>query len=144
MSVDANDLVTVVEFIRAAGRGVVATVTASGRPEAALVGLAILDDGTMIFNSHEDARKIANLRSSEHVAIVAGTVGGISVQVEGIASVVEGDERDSFGAEYNRQFPGSRAQTSGFAVVVVRPVWIRVYDLTEMPPVVTETTVRAL
>ena len=143
MSVDANDLVTVIEFIRAAGRGVVATVTASGRPEAALVGLAILDDGTMIFNSHEDARKIANLRSSERVAIVAGTVGGISVQVEGIASVVEGDERDSFGAEYNRQFPGSRAQTGGFAVVVVRPVWIRVYDLTETPPVVTETTVRA-
>ncbi|MFT2816815.1 pyridoxamine 5'-phosphate oxidase family protein [Leifsonia sp. A12D58] len=139
-SVKADDLASVVEFISAARSGIVATVTAVGRPEAAFVGLAILDDATLIFNTHEDARKIANLRASEHVAVVVGTAGAVTIQIEGVARIVEGDERESYGAEYIRQRPGSRARSTGFSVVVIQPTWIRVYDTTTHTPTVTEAT----
>ena len=138
VSFEPDDTAAFAAFVRAHGRGVVATASVSGAPEAALVGIAALDDGTLIFDTYADSRKAANLRHDERVAIVVGTDADVSVQIEGTATITVGEEREQRGAAYNAQFPGARALDPDFAVVVVRPEWVRVYDASAQPAVVTE------
>ncbi|GAA5085347.1 pyridoxamine 5'-phosphate oxidase family protein [Microbacterium yannicii] len=138
MSFDPRDTAAFADFVRRQGRAVVATVAQSGAPEAALVGVAALDDGTLIFDTRDDSRKIHNLGRNGRVAIVVGTEGDVTVQVEGVATIASGASRDRHGTAYNEQFPGSRALDQGFAVVVVQPEWVRVYDASARPAVVTE------
>ena len=138
MSFQPRDTAAFAAFVRTHGAGVVATVSPAGAPEAALVGIAALDDGTLIFDAADDSRKIDNLRHDGRVAVVIGATGDVSVQLEGVATIATGPSREQHGATYNAQFPGSRALDPGFAVVVVHPDWVRVYDASTRPPVVTE------
>lgn len=141
MVIDPADPASLVEFVRRERRGVVATVSVESAPEAALVGLAALDDGTLVFDSPEKYRKIENLRTCDRVAVVVGTDGSVSAQIEGIAFVASDEgERERLGRAYIQQFPGSRALTDGFVVVGIRPSWVRVYDASVDPPRVTEAT----
>jgi hypothetical protein len=78
-------------------------------------------DGTLIFNSNREARKIHNLARNDRVAVVVGVAGEVTVQFEGIATITRDEERDAYGREYDRQFPGSRALDPDFPVVEVRP-----------------------
>lgn len=138
MSFAAGDVAAFVTFVRATGRGVIATASPSGSPGAALVGLAALDDGTLIFDTPAGSRKAENLRHDHRIALVVGTDGDVSVQIEGFAVIAHGTHREEYGAAYNRQFPGSRALDPDFSVVVVRPEWVRVYDASMQPAAVTE------
>ena len=138
MTFDPRDTAAFAAFVRAQGCAVVATVAPSGGPEAALVGMAALDDGTLIFDASDDSRKVHNLRENARVAVVAGTEGDVTVQIEGAATIASGASRELHGAAYNEQFPGSRALDPGFAVVVVRPEWVRVYDASVRPAFVSE------
>lgn len=128
----------IADFVHSVGCGVVATISADGLPQAAHVGIAVLDDGTLIFNSRSDARKMHNIRGQCHVAVVVGGERGVTVQMEGMATETQGEDRTRYGAEYERQFPGSRALASGFSVVAVRPRWVRVYDTASGPPSLAE------
>jgi general stress protein 26 len=139
---DAADLASVVAFAAAHDVAVVATVAPDGRPEAALVGIAALADGTLVFDAPDDARKVVNLRRTPHAAVVIGTEGEVSVQLEGPAAVAEGEERERLGAAYEARFPGSRALAPGFVVVAVRPEWVRVYDASVSPARVSEARLR--
>lgn len=138
MAPDPHDRAQVARFVDAIGAGVVATATADAGPEAAYVGLAALDDGTLIFNTREDARKVANLRANGRIAVVVTGVHDVSVQIEGEAAVFAGADRAQYGAAYNDRFPGSRALADGFVMVAVRPDWARVYDASQRPASVAE------
>lgn len=139
---DPHDPSSIARFVERIGCGVVATVSPVGAPEAAFVGLAALDDGTLVFNTPDAARKVDNLRASPRVAIVVSE-GDVSVQLEGAATVTTGAERDRYGSIYERRFPGSRAFADGFLVVAVHPDWVRVYDAGSRPAKVAEATWRA-
>lgn len=127
-----------VAFVRAARLGVVATVNPAGGPEAALVGVAVTDDGEVVFDSFSVSRKTANIGAGARVAMVIGWADDVSVQLEGAAEVLTGPERERYGAVYLDQFPGSRVLAADFAVVRVRPEWLRHYDARSVPPRVTE------
>ena len=135
---DPRDPAAVGAFIRACGLAVVSTVNHSRRPEAALVGVAALEDGTLIFDTRRDSRKLDNLRLAPHVALVVGWSDGVSLQIEGPAEIESGTQRDHYGRAYENQLPGSRALDDAFAVVTVRPAWVRVYDATTDPPLMDE------
>ena len=138
VSFDPGDVAAFTAFVRAQGQGVVATVSPSGAPEAALVGLAALDDGTLVFDTHAGSRKAENLRHDHRIAVVVGTVGELSVQIEGFAAIAHGAHRERYGAAYAAQFPGSHALDPDFAVVAIRPSWVRVYDASVTPARVSE------
>jgi pyridoxine/pyridoxamine 5'-phosphate oxidase len=127
-----------VGFVRSVRQGVVATVDVHGDPEAALVGLAVSDAAEVIFDSLTDTRKIRNIRAHPRVALVIGWTGGVSVQVEGAASILAGPERDEYGQIYLAQFPGSRVLDEEFSVVRVVPQWLRYYDARQAPALVME------
>lgn len=138
MAFDPADIGAFVAFVRTEAQGVVATVSPSGAPEAALVGIAALDDGTLVFDTLVGSRKAENLRHDHRIALVIGTDGSASAQVDGFGTIVHGTLREEYGGAYNAQFPGSRALDPDFAVVVVRPAWVRVYDASTSPAKVTE------
>jgi len=138
MTIDPADRAAVVAFIRSEGRGVIATVDALGHPEAALIVIAALDDGTLIFDSPTDSRKVPNLAGNADVAIVIGTTGDVSLQLEGSAWTASGAERVTYGEAYNAQFPGSRALQDDFSVVAVDVAWLRLYDASSTPGTVRE------
>ena len=117
-----------VEFVRAARMGVVATVDAQGHPEAALVDLAVTDDGEVLFDTKATARKVANLTGQPRIALVVGWSDKVSVQAEGDAEVLRGADRETFGRIHQDQFPKSRAFRDDFVLVRMTPVWLRYYD----------------
>ena len=138
MAFHPRDVPAFVAFVRTEAQGVIATVSPSGAPEAALVGIAALDDGTLVFDTLVGSRKAYNLRHDHRIAVVIGTDGAVSAQVDGFGTIVHGTLREEYGGAYNAQFPGSRALDPDFAVVVVRPAWVRVYDASVAPANVTE------
>lgn len=136
---DPAALRTLIDAVRREQRGVLATTAPDGAPEAALVGVAVLEDGTLIVNAPSSARKVANLRRDHRAALVVGAGPVRSLQVEGIARVLDGDERIPLGQAYDAQLPGSRSLAPGFVVIAIRPEWIRDYDV-EREPRSVETT----
>ena len=117
-----------VEFVRAARMGVVATVDASGDPEAALVDLAVTDAGEIVFDSLATARKVANIGHHARVAVVVGWTDGVSVQIEGDARVRSGDDLAAYRAIHHAQLHKGRTLRDDFTVVTVVPSWLRYYD----------------
>ncbi len=89
-----------VGFVRSTRLGVVAMVNASGGPEAALVGVAVTDQGEVVFDSLAAARKVANIATKGRVAMVIGWEDDVSVQNEGEADVLAGAEREEYGRVY--------------------------------------------
>lgn len=124
-------------FVREHPRSVLTTVSAEGAPEAALLDVAATDEGEIVLDSAADARKVANIRQDPRVALVVG-VDDVCVQVEGTAEVLDGASRARFAAVYEQRFPGSRADADGFAVILVHPRWMRLYDTGTTPPTVRE------
>lgn len=125
-------------FVRSCRLAVVATVDPSQRPEAALVSIAALDDGTLIYDTKLNSRKVENLGLNAGVAVVVGWSDNLCLQIEGVADIAVGHERAHYGTEYVRQLPGSRALDDEFAVVTIRPAWVRVYDARKDPPLIEE------
>lgn len=134
---DATTVTTIVKAVRREGRAVLATTSPEGTPEAALVGIAALDDGTLIVDALLTSRKVANLRTNPAVAVVVGA-GDISMQLEGTGRLTTGSERRALADAYEAQLPGSRAHDPSLAVIAIDVHWVRVYDASGGTPVVTE------
>jgi general stress protein 26 len=137
---DAADRPALVEFARENPLAVLATTGLDGRPESALVNIAMLDTGEIVADSQANARKVANLRQNPAVALVVGTLGSVSVQIEGIAVIARGPARDRAVASYRLWFPDSRAGDPRFEMITILPSWVRVYDISGSSPVSSEAT----
>lgn len=137
-----RELMTRAEFVdhvKAYRQAVVATVDRSGNPEAALVEMAVTDDGDLVFDTKNDARKVRNLFHNARVAIVIGWGGRVSVQVEGDAELLMGPEREELSELYTEQFPSRPPVTEAFTIYRVRPVWLRYCESAPVgPPIVVE------
>lgn len=119
-----------IEFVRARGLGVVATVAADGAPEAALVGLAATADGELVFDTSRRSRKFVNIEPEARVAVVVGWDDEVTVQIEGVADIPTGANRDRCLEAYFAQYPDGRerAQSPNITHVRVRPRWVRYAD----------------
>jgi general stress protein 26 len=124
--------------VRGHGLAVVATTSASGQPEAALVGIATTDDGDLLFNAPTAARKTTNLAANPKVALVVGWTNDVSFQAEGLADPLSDEQRLNHAAAYEAQHPGSRSLNPDFILYRVTPTWIRKYDAGVTPPSLTE------
>ncbi len=138
MTEQTHSLDSIVAFARANPLGVVATVAPDGAPEAALIDLITLDNGTVTFLAHRAARKLVNLATEGRVAVVIGTGGPVTIQIEGHARVVEGEEREVWAKRTTDVQPGSPVDREDFALIVISPVWLRYYDGSTRPPAIEE------
>jgi len=129
------------QFIAKQKLGVVSTVNAENKPEAAVVGIAVSENLEIIFDTVNASRKYQNIIRDPHVAFVIGWDNEITVQYEGIAEVLgNGDEADRLRAVYYHVYPDGKERAATWPDLVhikVTPKWIRYSDFNE-PPVIEE------
>lgn len=82
------------EFLRKHRLGVLSSVSSSGEPEAAVVGIAVTDRLELVFDTLDTTRKVSNLRRRPKIAFVIGWDAEITVQLEGVADEPKGAELD--------------------------------------------------
>jgi len=135
--------VDLLAFLRTHKLAVVATATAGGQPEAAVVGVVFTDALEVFFDTTAASRKIRNLRVNPGVAVV---VGGLTpgdertVQLDGTADEPTGDELPRLKELYLSVYPDGRERQAwpDIAYVRVRPSWIRYSDYNQDPPLIVE------
>lgn len=114
------------EFIRARGHGVIATAGRDGKPEAALMDLAVTPELEIIFETTDQTRKFANLCRDRRIALVVSE-GSETLQYDGVASEPEGPLLDWARRQYFSVFPQklSHQNWPGNHYFVMRPLWLR-------------------
>lgn len=130
-------------YLRDARYAVVASVTADGVPQAAIVGVVVTDTFEIVFDTLQDARKTRNLRTRPAVALVfdeTGSTASRTIQVEGLADEPAGVELDALLERYFAGFPDGveRRASRDVTYFRVRPSWIRCSDYATLPPTIVE------
>jgi general stress protein 26 len=120
----------VYHFMHGERLGVLATTDPVGRPEAALMGYAVTPELEIIFDTVKTSRKYPNIMANPRVAWVFGCSSEITVQYEGVARELEGEELTNYKKTYFAAFPDGSARESwpDITYFVVRPKWVRYCD----------------
>lgn len=118
------------QFMNRESLAVLATVAENGQPEAALVGFAVTPELEIIFDTVRSSRKYPNLKKNPRVACVIGGTAEVTVQYEGIAEELEGEQLPKYKGPYFAKFPDGPARENwpGITYFVVRPKWVRYCD----------------
>jgi hypothetical protein len=127
-------------FMRRHPLAVEATVSRSGAPQAAVVGVVTTDAFELIFDTVTTSRKYQNLEPSPRMALVMGWDEEQTVQFEGVADIPSGDELASLQTVYLAGSPDGRSRLCwpGLVYVRVKPMWIRYSDFRAPQPKITE------
>ena len=83
-------------FLRKHRLGVQSTVSSSGDPQAAVVGIAVTSELEIVFDTVDTSRKCRNLRANPRIAFVIGWDQEITVQLAGIADEPTGRSASVF------------------------------------------------
>ena len=126
-------------FLRTHRWAIEATASATGIPQAAIVGFAVSEQLELIFDTLESSRKANNLLANPRIALV---IGGWdqhdprTLQYEGLADFPAGAELERIRAIYLSVFPDGqdRRLWPGITYVRVKPLWVRLSDFRFQPP----------
>ena len=121
-------------FIKQHILAIISTATANGNPEAALVGFAISHDLEIVFDTVKTSRKYKNLMKNPAVAVVIGWDNETTLQYEGIATELSGDEADHYKEIYFEVYPDGRERTKTWPDIVhfkITPNWIKYSNFNE-------------
>jgi len=115
--------------------GVVSTTNSDGKPESALVGIAVSNNLEIIFDTVKSSRKYANILQNRRVSLVIGWDDETTVQYEGEAEILGKDNAaDNLRQLYYIAYPDGleRAETwPGLVHIKVEPKWIRYSNFNE-------------
>jgi len=120
----------ILDFVRRHRVCVQGSVSASGAPQAAVVGFAATDKFEIVFDTVKTSRKVANLRRDPRVTIVVGWDDEQTVQLEGIADEPGGEELERLKSAYFGVYPDGVERQAWKDITYVRvvPRWIRYSD----------------
>ncbi len=118
------------EFMRSCRQGVIATAGFDGKPEAALLDIAVTPELEIIFETTDATRKIRNLRNNSQVSFVIGWRNNQSLQYDGAVDEPSGHALERITQQYFSIFPEklSHRDWPGNHYFRVRPSWIRISD----------------
>src|SRR5262245_33734892 len=133
------DRAALLAFLRRYKLAVEATVSPSGAPQAAVVGVAVSDELEIVFDTLESTRKHANLVADPRIALVIGW-DEATAQIEGTVDFPTGAELERIRTVYFAVYPDGRDRLAwtGITHARVRPTWIRHSDYTVDPPRIVE------
>jgi pyridoxine/pyridoxamine 5'-phosphate oxidase len=119
-----------VAFVRRRGQAVVATRGPDGAPQVTSVGIAVTAEAEFVFELSIHSREHQNIRAFPLVGMVIGGDEEVTLQFEGSAERLDGDERDRCLRAYFQQHPlgRDRSQASYITYVRVRPGILRLSD----------------
>ena len=120
----------VYEFMNKERLAVLSTVTDTGQPQSASMGMAVTQQLEIIFDTVKGSRKYPNLKKNPRVAWVVGCTTEVTVQYEGVAEELAGEELAKYKKIYFGAFPDGPVRESwpGITYFVVRPTWVRYCD----------------
>jgi len=130
----------VYDFIKRHRLAVISTVSSKIAPEAALIGIAVSLDLEIIFDTVKTSRKYKNLLGNPNVALVIGWENESTVQYEGIATELTGDDAARYKEIYFGVYPDGRERAETWPDIVhfkITPTWIR-YSNFNIPVVIDE------
>jgi general stress protein 26 len=128
-------------FIQQHKFAVAATVSSNNVPESAYIGIAVMPDLRIIFDTVTDSRKYVNLHSNPNISLVIGWEKEQTVQYEGTARMPNESELETLLQAYFETFPEGKARKEkwkNIAYVCVEPKWIRYSNYTESEPRIEE------
>jgi uncharacterized protein YhbP (UPF0306 family) len=129
-------------FMESQTFAVEASVSPSGAPQAAVVGIVITERFEIFFDTIDSTRKARNLRENSRVAFVIGGMDGTekTVQYEGRADEPEGAELERLTQRYFSRFPDGPGRRIWPGLIYLRatPTWIRYSDFSVNPPQIEE------
>ncbi|MEO8132069.1 MAG: pyridoxamine 5'-phosphate oxidase family protein [Bryobacteraceae bacterium] len=120
--------------------GVLSTISAAGKPQSGLVGIAITSKLEVVFDTVKSSRKYPNLIARPACSFVIGLAGEKTVQYEGTARELEPPQLERYQKTYFAALPDGpdRLTWPGIVYFAVTPVWIRYSDFTPDPPMIRE------
>ncbi|GIK84160.1 MAG: pyridoxamine 5'-phosphate oxidase [Patescibacteria group bacterium] len=122
----------ILAFIRTKIHAVISTCGDSHSPEAALIGFGETNDFELVFGTFTTSKKYKNLQENPKVALVIGwDEEYITVQYEGIATEIFGQEREKLVELYHKKVPSAAGyhnhpEQTYFKII---PTWVRYSDL---------------
>jgi len=127
-------------FIQAHPLAVLSSVSSEGTPQSALVGIAVTPELEMIFDTVKTSRKYNNLIANPAAAFVVGCTTEETLQYEGLARELEGEELARYQAVYFAAWPDGRERQNWPAICyfAVKPRWIRFSDYAAAPAQIEE------
>jgi hypothetical protein len=129
-------------LINAEQYAVFSTVSPDGRPQSAIMGVAVTPDLELIFDTVKGSRKYPNLKRDPRMAVVINAGSEVTIQYEGIAEELSGESREKYLKVYFEKFPDGPARLAWNGIVhfVVRPKWLRYSDFNEATRAIEEFT----
>ena len=117
----------------------VLATTSNEIPEAALVGFYSKENLEIIFGTESTSRKVQNIQNNSRVAGVVST-DEISVQFEGIVSIIIGNEIAEDKEKFFAKIPSAKEYESDPNQIYfkIMPIWFRYVDYSKNAPEIFE------
>ena len=118
------------DFIAKHDLAVLASVSPSQGPQAALMGIAVTEELEIVFDTLKTSRKYRNLILNPRIAFVIGWENEITVQYEGQAEELHEPTLPLYKEIYFQKWPDGREREKwpDICYFRVRPTWIRYSD----------------
>lgn len=128
------DKKNILEFIKKHKLAVLATV-GEVAPESSVLEFGETDDLEIILDMFDSSRKYKNMKANPNVSLVIGWDEDITVQYEGVAEELSGEEKIKYQNLYWVKNPKAKrwADREGIVYFKVIPKWIRYSDLNVHP-----------
>lgn len=125
----------ILDFIRKHKIAVLSTVSPDNKPESAAVEFGETNELEIIFDTFTSYRKYKNLKKNPSVSVVIGWDDDITVQYEGQAQELKGNELEKYKKAYFAKNPKAKRweELEGVRYFKVIPRWIRYSDLNQHP-----------
>lgn len=122
------------EFFESQMFAVVSSVW-QGMPQSAVVAFTELEDFTIVFGTKNFTRKFRNIELNKNVSLVIGWDEAVTIQLEGIAELLDGEERARYQKKHLQKHPGSEryAELPEQRYFKITPWWIRYTDISQDP-----------
>ncbi|MEZ5355119.1 MAG: pyridoxamine 5'-phosphate oxidase family protein [Bryobacteraceae bacterium] len=127
-------------FLQRHKLAVIGSVSEAGRPQSALVGIAVTQRLEIVFDTVTTSRKYPNLIAKPDCSFTIAWDGAQTVQYEGLAEEIRPPDLAAYQRIYFQAWPDgpNRLSWPGIVYFVVRPVWIRYSDFAVEPALVRE------
>lgn len=115
--------------------GVLSTISAEGKSQSAVVALTETDEYELIVGTSRNSRKYKNILLNPEVSVVIGWDNDTTVQYEGLARVLRGEEANECQKKHLAKHPESvvHREASDEVYILIKPTWIRYSNFSKHP-----------
>lgn len=119
---------------------VVSTINSQSLPESAVVAFGCIEDFQLVFGTSIDSRKAKNISQNGNVSVVIGWDDKGTIQYNGIARMLEGDEVEKYSEVYFKKNPTARRYKDNPSerYFLIEPTWLRFTEVAVDPWKITE------